>query len=106
MYIIGFIIALLLVALFTAQAAKQSAKKSYGDVNEVLSAQLHSNSMEDEARRLQWVDYYISQGMPEKAKELGWEDPADLPQWQQHEIEQKEAVEAAMPQMFDLDNLL
>ena len=106
MYIIGFIIALLLVALFTAQAAKQSAKKSYADVNEVLSAQLHSNSMEDEARRLQWVDYYLSQGMKEKAKELGWEDPADLPQWQQHEIKQKEAVEASMPEMFDLDNLL
>ena len=40
-----------------------------------------------------------------KAKELGWEDPADLPQWKQHEMAEAAAADAAMPAMPVLDDL-
>jgi hypothetical protein len=41
--------------------------------------------------------------MHDKAKELGWQDVSELPQWKQYEIEQAAAAET--PTMFDLDNL-
>ena len=62
-------------------------------------------ALEEEARRQQWVDYYVQSGDLAKAKELGWQDPADLPQWKQHEMAQAAAADAAMPSMLDLDQL-
>jgi len=60
---------------------------------------------EEDERKQKWIEYYVSQGMHDKAKELGWQDPSELPQWKRHEMEQAAAAEAAMPTMFDLDNL-
>ena len=58
---------------------------------------------EEEERKKKWVDYYVSQGMHDKAKELGWQDVSELPQWKQYEIEKAAAAET--PTMFDLEDL-
>ena len=60
---------------------------------------------EEEARRLEWIDYYVAQGDTAKAMELGWQPPAEVPQWQQHQMQQEQAQQAAVPTMFSLDDL-
>jgi hypothetical protein len=60
---------------------------------------------EEEARKQEWIDYYVAQGDTAKATELGWTPPAAVPQWQQHQMEQEEAQQAAVPTMFSLDDV-
>ena len=62
---------------------------------------------EDEERRLAWIDYYVTNGQLDEARALGWTEPvaADVPQWKQFEIQQKQEEEAAIPKMVNLDDL-
>jgi hypothetical protein len=69
---------------------------------------------EEEERRQTWIEHYVNSGELDKARELGWnglalpskaQDDA-VPQWKQHEIDQKTEQEAAIPSMMDLDRLL
>jgi hypothetical protein len=66
---------------------------------------------EEEARRKEWIRYYVAQGQLEEARALGWmgEDVATstaaVPQWKQYEMEQQAAQQAALPSMPDLDSL-
>jgi hypothetical protein len=103
--VLGGAILLLLTALVIIQVAKQSARRK-GKVlvseDEYIDLRTDHNREEVE-RKQKWIDYYVSQGMHDKAKELGWQDVSELPQWKQYEIEQ--AAEADAPTMFDLDNL-
>ncbi len=102
---LGGTIVILLTALVIIQVAKQSAKRK-GKVlvseDEYLDLRSEAN-IEEEERKKQWIDYYVSQGLLDKAKELGWQDTSELPQWKQYEIQQAE--QASMPTMLDLDNL-
>jgi len=105
MFILAGVILLLLAALVIIQVAKQSARrKGKVLVSEDEFLELRGeHSREEEERKQKWIDYYLSQGMNDKAKELGWQDISELPQWKQYEIEQAAAAET--PTMFDLDNL-
>ena len=40
-----------------------------------------------------------------KAMELGWQPPAEVPQWQQHQMQQEQAQQEAIPTMFSLDDM-
>ncbi|HIA39343.1 MAG TPA: hypothetical protein EYN88_00400 [Candidatus Poseidoniales archaeon] len=105
MVILGGAILLLLTALVIIQVAKQSARRK-GKVlvseDEYIDLRTDHNR-EEEERKKKWVDYYVSQGMHDKAKELGWQDVSELPQWKQYEIEKAAAAET--PTMFDLEDL-
>jgi hypothetical protein len=61
---------------------------------------------EEEARRLEWIDHYVAQGDFESAKGLGWVEPAEVPQWKQHQQQQEAAQQEAIPTMLSLDDLL
>ena len=37
---------------------------------------------------------------------VGWEKPAELPQWKQFEIQQQQAQDEAIPNMVNLDDIL
>ena len=105
--IMGGIIAFLMFALLIAQVGKQAGRRSgrlmvTDGAMEVIAAERQE---EEVARQQQWIDYYVQTGDLAKAKELGWEDPADLPQWKQHELEQAAEVDAAMPTMVDLEDI-
>ena len=60
---------------------------------------------EEEARKQEWIDYYVTQGDTAKAIELGWTPPAEVPQWQQHQMQQEQAEQASIPTMFSLDDV-
>lgn len=60
---------------------------------------------EEEERRQAWIQHYIAEGNYAEARSLGWEGTEGLPEWKQHELQQKAAQEAAIPTMFDLENL-
>jgi hypothetical protein len=105
--LMGGIIAFLMFALLIAQVGKQAARRSgrvmvTDGAMEVIAAERQE---EEQARQQQWIDYYVQTGDLAKAKELGWEDPADLPQWKQHELEQAAEIDAAMPTMVDLEDI-
>ena len=107
LYILGGVIAFLLLAVLIAQISKQAARRSGRMMvtDQAMEVMMADRALEEEARRQQWVDYYVQSGDFAKAKELGWQDPADLPQWKQHEMAQAAAADAAMPSMLDLDQL-
>lgn len=107
LYILGGVIAFLLLAVLIAQISKQAARRSGRMMvtDQAMEIMMADRALEEEARRQQWVDYYVQSGDLAKAKELGWQDPADLPQWKQHEMAQAAAADAAMPSMLDLDQL-
>ena len=105
--IMGGIIAFLMFALLIAQVGKQAGRRSgrvmvTDGAMEVIVAERQE---EEVARQQQWIDYYVQTGDLDKAKELGWEDPADLPQWKQHELEKAAEADAAMPTMVDLEDI-
>ena len=84
--------------------AKQAGRRkaAYSRAEEMKVAAM---SQEEETRKQEWIDYYVSQGDLLKARELGWVPPAEVPQWQQHQMQQEEAQQAAVPTMFSLDDI-
>tara|TARA_Y100000766_G_scaffold203742_1_gene175665 strand:- start:75 stop:605 length:531 start_codon:yes stop_codon:yes gene_type:complete len=100
--IIVFLLAIIIVAQFAKAAGKKRTMRSKAEENMVNLA-----FSEDEERRLAWIDYYVSNGQLEEAKALGWTEPvaANVPQWKQFEIQQKQAEDAAIPKMINLDDL-
>ena len=105
--ILGAIIAFLLLAVLIAQISKQAARRSGRMLvtDEGMEEMLVERAEEEEARKQQWIDYYLQTENKAKAKELGWEDPEDLPEWKRHEMEQAKAKDEAMPTMVDIEEL-
>jgi WD40 repeat protein len=98
MYIIGGLVAFLLMLIFVALVAKQMGARKR--IDEIRELQAHDAVMieEETQRRQKWIDYYLAQGDIEKAKELGYVEKAE---WQVHQ-EKVEAEAAALPDMDDL----
>ena len=69
---------------------------------------VNSAFSEEDERRTAWIDYYVTNGQLDEARALGWvgDDAAELPQWKQYEIQQQQEKDAAIPKMFDLDDIL
>ena len=95
-----FLLAVISVAMIAKQAGRRKA--AYNRAEEMKVSAMFQ---EEEARRLEWIDYYVAQGDTAKAMELGWQPPAEVPQWQQHQMQQEQAQQAAVPTMFSLDDL-
>ena len=100
--VIVFLLAIIVVAQFSKMAGRKKALKHKAEENMVNLA-----FSEDEERRLAWIDYYVTNGQLDEARALGWSEPvvADVPQWKQFEIQQKQEQDAAIPQMINLDDL-
>ena len=101
----GIIIGVLLLAILVAMVSRQAAKRSGQLMRQ--NVELHEKLFdEEEKRRDQWIEHYVSTGDLEKARELGWEEKA---QWQVHE-EEKVAAEVekieSLPEALDIDDLL
>jgi hypothetical protein len=95
-----FLLAVISVAMIAKQAGRRKAAYSRAEEMKVSAM-----FQEEEARRLEWIDYYVAQGDTAKAMELGWEPPAEIPQWQQHQMQQQQAQQEAVPTMFSLDDM-
>ena len=95
-----FLLAVITVAMVAKQAGRR--KVAFGRAEEM---QVSSMFEEEESRRLEWIDYYVAQGDFAKAQELGWTQPAEVPMWQQHQQQQQAAQDAAVPTMFNLDDI-
>ena len=95
-----FLMAVISVAMIAKQAGRRKAAYSRAEEMKVSAM-----FQEEEARRLEWIDYYVAQGDTAKAMELGWQPPAEVPQWQQHQMQQQQAEQAAVPTMFSLDDV-
>ena len=72
--------------------------------NRAEEMKVNAMFQEEEARRLEWIEYYVAQGDTAKAMELGWQPPAEVPQWQQHQMQQQQAQQEAVPTMMSLDD--
>ena len=109
----GGSILFLLALIFVAQVSKAAGKKKL--VRDRYEEKMANEAFaEEEERRQTWIEHYVNSGELDKARELGWnglalpskaQDDA-VPQWKQHEIDQKTEQEAAIPSMMDLDRLL
>ena len=95
-----FLMAVISVAMIAKQAGRRKA--AYNRAEEMKVSAMFQ---EEETRRLEWIDYYVAQGDTAKAMELGWQPPAEVPQWQQHQMQQQQAEQAAVPKMFSLDDV-
>ena len=95
-----FLMAVISVAMIAKQAGRRKA--AYNRAEEMKVSAMFQ---EEEARRLEWIDYYVAQGDTAKAMELGWQPPAEVPQWQQHQMQQEQAQQDAVPTMFSLDDV-
>ena len=95
-----FLMAVISVAMIAKQAGRRKA--AYNRAEEMKVSAMFQ---EEEARRLEWIDYYVAQGDTAKAMELGWQPPAEVTQWQQHQMQQQQAEQAAVPTMFSLDDV-
>jgi len=95
-----FLMAVISVAMIAKQAGRRKAAYSRAEEMKVSAM-----FQEEEARKQEWIDHYVSQGDTAKAMELGWTPPAAVPQWQQHQIQQEQEQQEAVPNMFSLDNL-
>ena len=102
LYAMGGIITFMLAAILVAMLARQASRKKMMR-ERALERKAEEQFMDEEERREQWINYYVSNGEFDKARELGWVDPASLPAWKQHEIQQEQALQAAIPTMLDLD---
>ena len=101
---VGGIIAFLLALNIVAQVSRAAgARKAVAAREEEERLQAEAN--DEEERRQAWIQHYISQGNFAEARALGWEGTEGLPEWKHYEMQQQEAQQAAVPQMFDLDNL-
>ncbi len=95
-----FLMAVISVAMIAKQAGRRKAAYSRAEEMKVASM-----FQEEEIRKQEWIDYYVAQGDTAKAMELGWTPPAEVPQWQQHQMQQQEEQQAAIPTMFSLDDV-
>lgn len=95
-----FLLAVISVAMIAKQAGRRKA--AYSRAEEMKVAAMFQ---EEEARRLEWIDYYVAQGDIAKAMELGYQPPAQVPQWQQHQMQQQQIEQASVPTMMSLDDL-
>ena len=102
LYAMGGIIAFMLAAILVAMLARQASRNKMMR-ERAIERKAEEQLMDEEERRQQWIDYYVANGEFDKARELGWVDPASLPAWKQHEIQQQEALQASIPSMLDLD---
>ncbi len=96
----GFLLVVILIAMVAKQAGRRKAAYSRSEDMKVSAM-----FAEEEGRKQEWIDYYVNQGDTAKAIELGWTAPAAVPQWQQHQQHQDAQVEAAIPQMLNLEDL-
>ena len=101
--LVGLLVFLLAV-ISVAMVAKQAGRRRAASIR-VENMKVDAMFQEEEARRLEWIDYYVAQGDTAKAMELGWQPPAEVPQWQQHQMQQQQAQQEAVPTMFSLDDL-
>ena len=101
-YAMGGVIAFMLASILVAMLARQASRKRLMR-ERAIERKAEEQLMDEEERREQWISYYVANGDLDKARELGWTDPASLPAWKQHEIQQQEALEASIPTMLDLD---
>jgi hypothetical protein len=101
-YAMGGVIAFMLAAILVAMLARQASRKRLMR-ERAIERKAEEQFMDEEERREQWISYYVANGELDKARELGWVDPASLPAWKQHEIQQQEALQASIPTMLDLD---
>ena len=95
-----FLLAVISVAMIAKQAGRRKAAYSRAEEMKVSAM-----FQEEEARRLEWIEYYVAQGDTAKAMELGWQPPSEIPQWQQHQMQQQQAQQEAIPTMMSLDDL-
>ena len=102
LYAMGGIIAFMLAGILVAMLARQASRNRLMR-ERAIERKAEEQLMDEEERRQQWIDYYVANGEFDKARELGWTDPASLPAWKQHEIQQQEALQASIPSMLDLD---
>ena len=109
----GGAILFLLALIFVAQVSKAAGKKKL--IHTRAEEKLVNEAFaEEEERRQTWIEHYVNAGEHDKARELGWNglalpskvQDAAVPQWKQHEIDQKTEEDAAVPSMMDLDRLL
>ncbi|MDP6224305.1 MAG: hypothetical protein QGF34_04515 [Candidatus Poseidoniaceae archaeon] len=102
LYAMGGVIAFMLAAILVAMLARQASRNKMMR-ERAIERKAEEQLMDEEERREQWIDYYVANGDFDKARELGWVDPASVPAWKQHEIQQQEALQASIPSMLDLD---
>jgi hypothetical protein len=95
-----FLLVVILIAMIAKQAGRRKAAYSRAEDMKVSAM-----FAEEEGRKQEWIDFYVSQGDTAKAKELGWTPPAELAQWQQLQQADEAQAEAAIPQMLELDDL-
>ena len=97
------LLSIIVVAQFSKTLAKKKSRKERAD-----EAMVNSAFSEEDERRTAWIDYYVANGQLDEARALGWVDnnPNELPQWKQFEIQQQEAQDAAIPNMVNLDDIL
>ena len=98
--LVVFLLAIVSVAMIAKQAGRRRSAHNRSEEMKVSAM-----FQEEEARRLEWIDYYVAQGDTAKAMELGWQPPAEVPQWQQHQMQQQQAQQEAIPNMLSLDDL-
>ena len=104
MVFMGGAIVLLLGLIFVAQVAKAASKRKSSTAR-AEERKVNLAFSEEEERRLAWIEHYVAAGQLDEARALGWEEPAALPQWKQHEMAEQAATQAAIPTMMDLDKL-
>jgi hypothetical protein len=97
-------IVLLLALIFVAQIAKAASKRKTS-AERAEERKVNLAFSEEEERRLAWIDHYVAAGQLDEARALGWTEPAEVPQWKQHEMQEQAATQAAIPTMLDLDQL-
>ena len=97
---IMFMLALIIVAQVARAAGKRKAVAA-----KQQDQMVQASFAEEEERRQAWIQHYIAEGNYAEARALGWEGTEGLPEWKQYEMQQQAAQEAAIPTMFDLENL-
>ena len=97
------LLCVIIVAQFSKTLAKNKSRKERFD-----EAMVNSAFSEENERRTAWIDYYVANGQLDEARALGWvgEEPAEMPQWKQFEIQQQQAQDDAIPDMVNLDDIL
>ena len=81
---------IIIIAQFSKTLAKNKSRRER--VNE---AKVNSAFSDEDERRNAWIEYYVADGQLDKARALGWveqEPAAELPQWRQFEIEQRQSA--------------